>query len=104
MLNYDFMIGAYEQILSRSGNDEGKISCVGEKLAAFRLLNGRTEDEVYALFDTGAFNEIVYAYVKSAIGNAGLPEHSALILDELRFLFGVVGAKQLCEARKNADN
>ena len=104
MLNYDFMIEAYQQVLKKNENDSNIVEHMNGKLAAFRLLNGRTEDEIYNLFNTGAFNDIVYSYVKSAIGNAGYAKYKNEILEELRFLFGAVGSKEICEAHENAEN
>lgn len=104
MINYDFTISAYEEFLKQKGGSEQENAFVGGKLAALRLLNGRSEDEVYELFNTGAFNDIVYTYVKGAVGNAGLSEYTSQVLDELKFLFDAVGAKEICEASKNAEN
>ena len=104
MLNYDFTIGAYEQVLKQNENDTQVAECVGAKLSALRLLNGRSEDEIYNLFDTGAFNDIVISYVKSAMGNSGLSDHCPSVLEELKFLFDAVGAEQICETCENVKN
>lgn len=97
MLDYSFVINTYEEVLKKRGDDENVVVCIGEKLAAMRLLNGRSEEEVNALFDTGAFNDIVRGYLSLVLRGCEQEKLIPAAMDELAYLFDTVSA---CEARK----
>ena len=76
-----------------------------ECIKIFGFLGDLTEDELYKLFDTGAFNDIVKAYCETAAKKTGLNnEQTAALLEELKILFDFMGAKSILKAAGYAVN
>lgn len=98
MVDLNFDIKTYEEVLKKHAGDENVVACIEEKLAAMRILNGRSEDELDALFDTGAFNDIVRGYLFLVLRGCDLEKQVPAAMDELRYLFDTVSA---CEARNS---
>ena len=71
----------------------------------YRLLADLNDDELYRLFDSGAFNDIVKAYCETAAKKTGLNyEQTAALLEELKILFDFKGAKDILKAAGYAVN
>ncbi len=67
--------------------------------AVYAFLGTIEKDQLYALFDSGAFNGIIKGYVKLALKNTEIDEEtSEKILQELRWLFDTKGAKEVSES------
>ena len=87
---------AYRTLLERGQISEEEAK---RKIAVFAFLGTCTKDQIYDLFDSSAFNEIVKEYVKRALKNAGTDgETSEKILQELRWLFDNMSAKEISES------
>ena len=69
------------------------------KRAVYAFLGTCTQDQIYDLFDSSAFNTIVKDYVKLALKNTETDEEtSEKIMQELRWLFDTKGSKEVSES------
>ncbi len=68
------------------------------KRAVYAFLGTCTQDQIYDLFDSSAFNTIVKDYVKLALKNTETDEEtSEKIMQELRWLFDTKSSKEVLE-------
>ena len=68
------------------------------KRAVYAFLGTIDDDQIYDLFDSSAFNTIVKDYVKTALKNTEMDEETTeRILQELKYLFDTVSAKEISE-------
>lgn len=57
-----------------------------------------TQDEIYRLIDTSAFNDIIKSFCRTALKNAKVTEEMEnAVMNELRCLFDGKKAKEVCE-------
>lgn len=78
--------------------DQGQISKeeADKKRAVYAFLGTIDNDQLYDLFDSGAFNSIVKSYIRLALKNTETDEKTAEgIMQELRRLFDTNGAKEV---------
>ena len=68
MANYDLMIQSYEDILTKKP-DKCDVEAMKLSINAMKTLNNKTDDEICAIFSTGAFNDILKGYCKKALEN-----------------------------------
>ena len=69
------------------------------KIKALEYLAGADDAEIYALFDSGAFNNIVKGYVRLALTNTDTDsDKAAEIMREVNYLFSM---KTAAEAEAN---
>lgn len=95
MLNYDILIESYEDVLKRKP-EKCDVEAMKCSISAMKTLNGKSEEEVCALFNTGAFNGIVTGYCKTAMKNCELSEEQMeAVISELKWLFDTKGAKDV---------
>lgn len=74
MVNFDESINAYQQVMNSEKYAEEVKDSVRKYIAAMEILNHKTDDELYEIFDTGVFNEIVVEYVRMAMINCKVDE------------------------------
>ncbi len=98
MLDFTSDIDAYKEVLRKNKGDEGMSAHIVEKLVAMNQLNGRNESELDALFDTGAFNDIVRGYLFLVLRGCDMEKQVPAAMEELKYLFDTVSA---CEARNS---
>ena len=66
---YREMIKMFEQTLIKTNIDE---SIIKAEIKALEPFADRTQSEIYKMFDTGAFNDILKAYCKVALVESGI--------------------------------
>jgi hypothetical protein len=65
------------------------------KRAVYAFLGTSSDDMIYDMFDSGAFNSIVKGYVALALKNADTDKKTAdAVKQELHILFDTIKAKQ----------
>ena len=96
MNGYILQAEAYKE-LAEQGRIPKEEAC--RKRAVYAFLGTCTQDQIYDLFDSSAFNTIVKDYVKLALKNTETDEEtSEKILQELRYLFDTKGSKEVSES------
>lgn len=87
MGNYDIFIQSYEQFLDKDDADIDK-KLIQQKINAMKTVNNKTPEEIRAIFNTGAFNDIVKDYFRKAMENCGIEERQIYdVMQELKRLF-----------------
>jgi len=95
MANYDILIKSYENVLEKK-SDNGDVEAIKLSINAMKTLNDKTDDEIYALFSTGAFNDILKGYCKKALENCKLEKKQIdAVMDELKWLLDTRSAKEI---------
>lgn len=95
MANYDLMIQSYEDILAKKP-DMCDAETVKLSLDALKTLNNKTDDEICAIFNTGAFNDILKGYCKKAMENCKLDkEQIDAVMAEIKWLLDTCNARQM---------
>jgi len=82
----------------RKSIEEGKVKKeeVENELKALDMLSNCSNEDIFELVNTGAFNDIIKAYAKKAMNNVGIKDNEiSATMDEMRWLFDTVGAKDI---------
>ncbi|MDD3138648.1 MAG: hypothetical protein PHX08_06725 [Lachnospiraceae bacterium] len=93
MKGYEIMRDSYVKLMN-----EGKISKedAEPEIRIYDFLSTCSQDDLYRLVDSSAFNDIMKGYMNQAIKNAKLKrEDERRILNELRYLFDEKTAKEI---------
>lgn len=95
MGNYDTLIESYELFLEKKRENldkEGRKS-LEVQINAMKAVNDKTQEEICAIFNTGAFNNIVKGFCHKAMENCTLDDSQIEeIMEELNFLFDTISA------------
>lgn len=95
MGNYDILIKSYENVLEKK-SENGDVEAIKLSINAMKTLNDKTDDEIYALFSTGAFNDILKGYCKKALGNCKFDKKQIdAVMDELKWLLDTISVKDI---------
>lgn len=95
MANYDIIIKSYEDILEKKP-DKCDVEAMILSISAMKTLNNKSDDEICAIFSTGAFNDILKGYCKKALENCEFDKkHIDAVMDELKWLLDTYNAKQV---------
>lgn len=95
MNGFEMMAQSYKVLLERGQIDKEEAE---RKITVFDILGSCSQEQIYDLFDSSAFNMIVKDYVKLALKNTETDEEtSEKIMQELCRLFDTKGAKEVSE-------
>lgn len=90
MSDYSFLIKSYERVIEEGKLSEEGIKSVKNSIAGLKVIDGKSEEEIQAIFGTGAFNNICIDYVRKAMNNVGIDKKKTQeVIDELSWLFDV---------------
>lgn len=95
MANYDILIKSYEDILEKKP-DKCDVEAMKLSISAMKTLNNKSDDEICALFSTGAFNDILKGYCKKALVNCEFDKKQVdTVIDELKWLLDTCNAREI---------
>lgn len=93
MDGYEFTAKSYEEVLAKKSLEPAMREHLNQQIAALRVVAGKTIEEVDAIFNTGAFNEICKGYLKKALVKYGLDQEIVVgVMDEFKFLLDTITA------------
>ena len=95
MNGFKLMADSYRQLV-----EQGKISQEDAErdIVTYDFLATCKQEDFYRLFNSGAFNDIVKAYMHKALEGAGVDnETTNKVMEELRWLFDTKQAREVCE-------
>ena len=70
-------------------------------IKAFELLGELTQEDLYTMVDTTAFNEIIKAYCRRALREASVDKNiEEDVLTQLKLLFDEMRAKEVCSNKQ----
>lgn len=95
MDNFEFTAQSYEQIIAKPDTSDELKQHLKVQITALRAISGKSDSEIAAIFNTGAFNDIVRGYVKKALVNTNLAKELVEdVLGELNYLFDAITAEE----------
>lgn len=95
MNGYEIMSDSYKKAI-----EQGKMTkeVAEPEIRIYDFLATCSQDDIYRLVNSSAFNDVMKAYMNKAIKNAELKkEDEERITNELRYLFDEKNAKEICE-------
>lgn len=97
MNGYEMMADSYRQLVKQGKID--KETADGE-IRVYDFLATCDSDDLCRMVDSSAFNDIIRAYLKTAVQSADIDEDSRnKVVGQLRWLFDEKTAKQVLEGR-----
>ena len=95
MANYDIFIKSYEDILKKKP-EKCDVDAMKLSINAMKTLNNKTDDEIYAIFNTGAFNDILKGFCKKALENRKFDKKQIdAVMDEIKWLLDTYSVKDV---------
>lgn len=95
MANYDILIKSHEDILEKKP-EKCDVEAIQLSINAMKMLNNKTDDEICAIFSTGAFNNILKGYCKKALENCKFDKKQIdAVMDELKWLLDTSSIKDI---------
>ncbi len=98
MNGYEMMAEVYKKELESGNMNETEAK---SKIKVMEFLAACSDEEIYFMFDSSAFNEIMKAYVRKAINNSDLGEDKeeirSTIMNELRYLLSEKKASEVMD-------
>jgi len=94
MIAIDMQVKALEKILNE---DDPAVDPeqVKKTLAVYKAIQGFDQSDLYILFDSGLFNDIVQSYTEQALIQCGLADKVDEVRQELSRLFDTVGSAEV---------
>lgn len=98
MNGFELMAEGYQK--AAGGTDAGEAE---RKAKIYKFLGSCTDNDIYTLFDSSAFNEIAKDYMRKAVrrlvDNGTLDEEQGrAVRNEYAYLFSIMTAKEVSEA------
>lgn len=94
MDGFELSARSYEALLLQDDKEYDKED-IKRQIAALRTVSGKSEADINAIFDTGAFNDICKGYLKKTLQNCDISEKKIdELAAELKWLFDTMSAEQ----------
>ena len=95
MNGFILMADSYRKLLEQGLGDDKEIN---SQIKIFDFLGELSHDEICMLFDSSAFNEIMFSYCYEALQNIKLDENTiSKAINELRHLVDTKQAKEILD-------
>lgn len=101
MNGYTMMADSYKMLM-----EQGKIDkkTAEKSIRIYEFLATCDNDDLCQMVDSSAFNDIIRAFLKMAVGNAELGEEQQdRVLNQLRWIFDEKSAKEVLQNGKKED-
>ncbi len=97
MNGYKVIADSYRKLLEQEQGAREKEK-IESTIKVYDMLSELTENEVYCIFDSGAFNDVVKGYCRKAIKMCGLSDVACSeVMSEIGNLLSEVKAKEILE-------
>lgn len=100
MNGFTIIADSYETLVKQGKMDR---EVAEKKIRIYDFLSTCSDDDLYEMVDSSAFNEIIRTFCRKAIRNAKVDENEdertieKAIMNELRWLFDEKTCKEICE-------
>lgn len=92
MNGFKLQADSYRMYLEKHPDEPNRES-LERTIKANDIMATFTQEDIYALYDTGAFNEIAYEYCKKAMEQSGISsEQISAVMSEMKWLYDTVDA------------
>lgn len=97
MNGYTMMADSYRQLVKQGKIDKGTAD---REIRVYDFLATCDSDDLCRMVDSSAFNDIIRAYLKTAVQSADIDEDAReKVVGQLRWLFDEKTAKEVLEGR-----
>lgn len=95
MNGYKVLADGYRTLVSQGKFTEEEVKT---DLKILDFIAECTQEDLYTMIDTSAFNEIIKSFCRAALINARVTEETRYnVMNELRWLFDERPAREVCE-------
>ena len=95
MNGFEMIAEQYKELLKQEKIDE---QTANKEIRVYEFLATCKQEDFYRLVDSGAFNDIMKAYMRKALQGAGVDnETTSKVMEELKWLFDTKQAREVCE-------
>lgn len=95
MNGYKVLADGYRTLVSQGKFTEEEVKT---DLKVLDFIAECTQEDLYTMIDTSAFNEIIKSFCRTALINARVTEETRYnVMNELRWLFDERPAREVCE-------
>lgn len=95
MNGFKLMADSYRTLV-----EQGKISQedAEKEISTYEFLAACKQEDLYRMVDTGAFNDIMKAYMRKALRDVDVDNKTeSKVMEELRWLLDTRQAREICE-------
>lgn len=94
MNGYELMAESYRKA---AGNGQIPTDEAEQKARIYDLMSKFTDEDLFTMIDSTAFNDIIRAYCRLALKQAGVDDETRdSVMSEFRFIFSEKTAKEVC--------
>ena len=97
MNGFKMMADSYRELVKQGKLSE---SDARREIEIYEFLATCSQDDIYRLVDSSAFNDIIKAFCRKALKCAEVDHDTEnRVMNELRWLFDTMGARQVCDSQ-----
>lgn len=97
MNGYQMHIDAYKQVLESDRTDIDR-EYIEAQIKSLQPFAERTEEERIAMFNSGAFNDVLKSYCRVALQNCDIDSETVgRVMEEIRWLLDTVSANEILQ-------
>lgn len=101
MNGHEMVISSLQKVLEQK-NPQWNTDDIKLQIASLQIVFGKSKEEINALYNTGAFNEITYGYLYAVMQNCDIAEDKQKeMLGELRWLHDIMSAGEILKIQEN---
>ena len=94
MNGFEIMANSYRTAAGKGDIDPNEAE---RKARIYDLLSSLDTDDIYTMVDSSAFNDVIRAYCRLALKQAGVDDDTRdSVMSEFRFIFSEKTAKEVC--------
>lgn len=103
MNGHEMVISSLQKVLEQK-NPQWNTDDIKLQIASLQIVSGKSKEEINALYNTGAFNEITYGYLYAVMQNCDIAEDKQKeMLGELRWLHDTMSAAKILKILENTE-
>lgn len=103
MDGYEILISSLQMLLEQK-NPQWNSDDIKLQIASLQMVSGKSKEEINALYNTGAFNEITYGYLYAVMQHCDIAEDMQKeMLGELSWLHDTMSAAEILKIQENTE-
>lgn len=103
MDGYEILISSLQMLLEQK-NPRWDSDDIELQIASLQIVSGKSKEEINALYNTGAFNEITYGYLYAVMQHCDIAEDKQKeMLGELSWLHDTMSAAEILKIQENTE-
>lgn len=103
MNGHEIVISSLQMLLEQK-NPQWNTDDIELQIASLQMVSGKSKEEINALYNTGAFNEITYGYLYAVMQHCDIAEDKQReMLGELSWLHDTMSAAEILKIQENTE-